>query len=272
MELSKDFNKRFGIIIDSAECQSKFVHRIDVMIGYIANIFRTDDFLDYISIEWGERYDLKYSDQYVNGPRTIKSNFLVSQIHQGKFTTCLRLVELLFAYCRNRKDITVLEHIDAIVKDAIEISEVDIGIRWHDGKFYPAGARELDERLVEDVLDWLNDYPKEKKDYFSAIKALVEKRYDDIPKSCYTCVEGIAKKLLKNGKNLDANKEELVSELGLSSEWKSLVGTYLKYTHENGGRHSSEKRHKLSLSEIEAFLYMTGLIIRLAINTIREKR
>jgi len=145
-------------------------------------------------------------------------------------------------------------------------STCDIGIKWKEGCFYPTGADELDEPLIEDVLTWLNDYPNERTDYRRALECYFEgQSFGDVIKNCYQAVEGVAREVLGNSKRLDKNKDELLKEVDLSNGWKSILATYIKYAHDF--RHASEKRHEIKKQEAEGYLYMTGLIIRLAIES-----
>jgi len=142
----------------------------------------------------------------------------------------------------------------------------DIGVRWKDGFFYSSGAKELDEPLIGDTLTWLRDYPREEKDYRTALRHYIAgDSLPDVVKDCYSAVEGIARNILGNRKNLDNNKEALLAKLGLSNGWNALLVKYISYAHDY--RHANEKRHEITKQEAEAYLYMTGLIIRLTIES-----
>lgn len=47
--------------------------------------------------------------------------------------------------------------LDKLVKQLLEESEVNLGIRWENGRFIKSGAKLLDDKLVNDILDWLRD-------------------------------------------------------------------------------------------------------------------
>ena len=120
----------------------------------------------------------------------------------------------------------------------------------------------MDDVLIDDTLTWLSDYPNEKKDFKKALNCLLrEDALDDVIKSCYSTLEGIVRSVLGNKKTLDNNKEELLRTVGLSQGWKSILANYIQYAHDF--RHASEQRHQIQKKEAEAYLYMTGLVIRL---------
>jgi len=79
---------------------------------------------------------------------------------------------------------------------------------------------------------------------------------------CYVAVEGVARNILGNGKTLDNNRVGLMEKLGLSQEWKALLSNFIRYANEFQ-RHASENRHNLNPIEVEGFLYMTGVLLRM---------
>ena len=130
--------------------------------------------------------------------------------------------------------------------------------------FYPSGAEMLDRALIEDPYAWLNDYSSEKSEFSQAVKNLAEKDYGQVVINCYLAIEGICRKILENQKTLENNREELLRKVGLSQEWKSLLSNFIIYANEFK-RHASEKRGEINPLEVEAYLYLTGLLIRLLI-------
>jgi len=57
----------------------------------------------------------------------------------------------------------------------------------------------------------------------------------------------------------------VLKRIDLSDGWKSILANYIKYAHDY--RHASEDRHEIKKREAEAYLYMTGLMIRLIIES-----
>ena len=113
-------------------------------------------------------------------------------------------------------------------------------------------------------MEWLVNFPNEREDYLKALTGYTNKRLDDVIINCYLAVEGIARDILGNKKTLDNNREELIKKIGLSQEWKALLSNFINYANEFK-RHASEKRHSLNPIEVEAFLYLSGVLLRMAI-------
>jgi hypothetical protein len=156
------------------------------------------------------------------------------------------------------------ETLSSYIEGALSNATIDLGVAWKEGMFYPNGARELDKGLIEEPLKWLAHFPNERADYLKALTAYTSKRWDDVVGNCYVAVEGMARQILGNKKVLENNREDLMKKIGLSQEWKALLSNFINYANEFK-RHASEKRHDLNPVEVEGFLYMSGVILRMAI-------
>jgi len=154
-----------------------------------------------------------------------------------------------------------------MIRDVLSKRTREIGVWWKDGMFYPSGAEELDKSLIGDTLTWLKDYPSVEKYYRMALDRYKEpKSLADVMTNCYKAVEGMAQNILGNDKNLDKNRNALLARIGLSDKWKAVVANYVAYMHDH--RHTRTKnRYDIAPQEVEACLYLTGLIIRLAIRS-----
>ena len=186
---------------------------------------------------------------------------------QDSFQKTLLVLCILYPYIKYGSDKQEGEKwLSENIELALSRCSCDIGVRWKEGFFYPAGAEELDKPLIEDTLAWLKDCPNERRDYRTALQHYLEgKSFGDVIKNCYSAVEGVARNVLGNNKTLDNNRDELLAKVNLSGGWKSMLANYIKYAHDY--RHASEERHEITKQEAEAYLYMTGLIIRLVIES-----
>lgn len=267
----KDFYKRFNLEAPLIDAQTRFMNRIDLTaLHYFKknHCFWEPAYLQWLSIEVGEDFTKHIFKNYDNNGSHIDYNFGFKKICNANFNSYLLILESIHKYLKFKfsslERIKEIAYLDSTITDALDRSEIDLGIFWKDGKFYPAGSKLLDNKLIVDSLDWLAGFPDEKKDFEKSLKAHLEKRYSDAIGDCYNCVEGLARKILNNRKVLDSNKEELIAKLKFSQEWKSLISNFIKYANEYK-RHASESRHKVDPDEVEAFIYLTGLLIRLQI-------
>jgi hypothetical protein len=261
------FNKVFGIQDDLLTEQRRFVERIN------QTAFPAIEKLQY-PLSYREIFGLVC---YWLG---TNANDRISKVNRGNyFTTTAIIPPLRSLTLDDFKETTKVLGLlyEAVAKypgaqqthsnwieTALDQATVDLGVTWTDGMFYPSGARELDEPLVEETFKWLADFPNEKADYVKAVTAYANKELGEVIISCYVAVEGVARNILGNSKTLDNNREGLMQKLGLSQEWKALLSNFINYANEFK-RHASENRHKLNPVEVEGFLYMTGVLLRMMI-------
>ena len=269
MGIRKRFNEAFGLEDGVDDERKRFVERVNQLIFHpidtaVVGPFDYDERLCFlVYLEMGVNiYDLRWRD--AGRPKRPPQ---IRVLTGDDFFKTLQVLCALYPYIKYQSDGKEgREWLSSNIELAISRCSRDIGVRWKDGSFYPAGAEELDKPLVEDTLTWLRDYASEEKDYRIALQGYVRgESLADVIKNCYSAVEGVARTILENQKTLDNNKDELLAKLHLSDGWKALLANYIKYAHEY--RHASTERHEITSQEAEAYLYMTGLIIRLTIGS-----
>lgn len=264
MPIRKRFNKVFGIEDTVEEERKRFVNRIKQSIFDIIDREDSDRFgynklFKHICFELGVDANVfpwvKTGDTWLDEYAPPK----ISVLTKNNFDETL--VVLCFLYQHFEKG--GRSQLTKQIQDILSRTTCDIGIRWKGGFFYPSGAKELDESLVEELLGWLDKYPNENRDYSNALNCYTKGNFADVIKNCYSAVEGISRKILGNKKTLDNNKTELLRIIGLSKGWNAILNSFINYAHDY--RHASEERHESTKEETEAYLYMSGLIMRLII-------
>jgi hypothetical protein len=149
-----------------------------------------------------------------------------------------------------------------------------VGIRIVDAAgeitVYPAGAKLLDDRIINDVLVWLEPWPEVESQFRAALtiymagnKALYRELLDDLRKS----IEEAAGKVVGGSRSLENNRTDLlrwVTERGMNSEiarmFHTLVSHFAEYQNENV-KHGDIWSH----GEVEFMIYLTGTFLRLLI-------
>ena len=262
MSIRKRFNKIFGLEDDVEAERKRFVKRVNQTIFHIIDTakpttFRYPMLFRLVCFELG--VNANDFQQNISWPITTLTG--------DDFNKTLQVLCILYVYLEGLPDSeTRQKGLSDSIELVLSLCSCDIGIRWKEGFFYPAGVEELDESLIEETLTWLNDYPDERKDYQRALECyLKEDSLADVIKNCYLAIEGLTRKILGNDKTLDNNKEQLLRKIDLSDGWKSILANYIKYAHDF--RHASGQRHDIKNQEAEGYLYMTGLIIRLIIES-----
>ncbi len=94
----------------------------------------------------------------------------------------------------------------------------------------------------------------------------LEDRLSDTVTDMYEALEALARIATGRDRELSGNREMFVSRVRASDYYKQLLRDYITYA--NQYRHAAQQnrpRPPLSEPEVEAFVYLTGLFIRLAI-------
>jgi len=260
--MPEKFHQRFGIDLGVDEVKRRFVNRalnflldeVPKRAAYRYGIDGKMSLEQHICSTLGERW---------------KGDGCLSTVLGDHFETCLRALEALFNHPNFIDDAN--EGAIAILKDM----EIDIGIRWGKGHFLPAGAPALDSALVTDPLNLLN-LPEHK-----GISVAFQKGLDhflhstkkpallaDVLTDMHEALEALAKIVCGNDRDLSANREALVSKLKLSDPYKRMLREYIEYANDVGRHAGTDGREKPlpSQKEVEAFMYLTGLFIRLALS------
>lgn len=167
-----------------------------------------------------------------------------------------------------------LEKLNGSIELALANAATDLGVRWKVGLFYPSGAKELDEKLISDNLDFLHRWPEVRQQFSTALTHFrnslerVAARKDAIT-NAYSAMEGLTRSVLGNDKSFDKNSNALVDFLELLGEYKNIVHYYKQIAHQYSSRHAgSDFTH----AETEAFIYLTGLLMRLIAGKAPGKR
>ena len=84
----------------------------------------------------------------------------------------------------------------------------------------------------------------------------------------YEALEALAKIVCKNEKDLSANREAFISNLGLADPYKRMLKEYIGYANDFGRHAGPEGKPKPipSRKEVEAFIYLSGLFIRVSVS------
>jgi len=188
-----------------------------------------------------------------------------------EFWTNVKAVEALFNTLKGDRHAGPLE---AHILNILSLSEVDLGIRWHGGQFLPSGSPLLDDKLVNDVLRCLQP------EKYDGVRGSFNKGLDhflhsinkphllsDVVTDVYEALEGLAKIVTNRGdKDLSANMEPFIKAVQVSDIYKPILKTYIEYgcKFRHAGKDGQPKPN-LTRKEVESFVYMTGVFIRLAV-------
>ncbi len=259
--MMKKFHERFGLDLGENEAKRRFVNRVLNFLIHDIHIVACQRYgIDgWIFLE--RHICSKLGEQW-------RSQGCVSSVVNNDFEKSLQAIEALYAH-PSFVDLAN-EGITSILQDA----EIDIGVRWENGRFLPSGAPELDQKLVVDVLGILSSSQhKGVSDAF--MKGLDHFRnsiqkpelFSDVLTDMYEALEALAKIICNNDLDLSANREKFISGLKLAESYKRMLKEYIKYANDFARHAGTAGKPKTLLvrREVEGFMYLTGLFIRLAL-------
>ena len=141
----------------------------------------------------------------------------------------------------------------------------------NDGYFiFPQGAKELDDSLVSQNLEWLKSYPHAREAFVKALRSYADQNdsnASEIADKFRKSLETFFQEFFKNEKSLENNKLEYGTYLKkhgvpaeISNNLESLFQAYTNYMNNYAKHHD-----KAGLNVLEYIMYQTGNIIRLLI-------
>lgn len=266
----KSFHERFDIELDIEDVKVHFMNSVRNYYFEVIRDWETPNKI--ICLKIANKLGVKIeSKPFVDLPLNYRV-FIESYItdNPDDFYNCLKAIEATYAAISQHEK----EALNQIIYDILDESEIDLGITWKDGMFLRTGATELDQNLVNNPLEWLSD--SRYKDVYTPFKrglnhfVRAEKYPDllpDVIKNVYEALEALSKIVTERyNKDLSANAELFIKKIDASEAYKRILKEYIDYA--NKIRHAPRKGRKkpeLSINEVESFVYLTGLFIRLAI-------
>jgi len=194
------------------------------------------------------------------------------------FDGALQALEALYgAYSiRFLSDVEGQNSLNIQIQALLEESEVDLGLQWANGQFVKYDVTFLDERLIDNVLRWLQEknYENVLEPYRQGLTyffhaAQHPEMLAHVVTEMYEAFEALAKNMIKRSDaDLYANKDLFINEFNASHVYKDILSAYIEYAHTF--RHTTQLgRAKLSLSihEVESFIYLTSIFVRFAMTT-----
>src|SRR6266849_123876 len=260
------FHERFDIEVGLDDARRRFTHRVFDLVfeGFMRDQLYPQEYLDatkYVAAVLGDEFF---------------GNYLAALHSSGDFLKHLHALEALYDYVQRRErtwgsNPLLNKRFVEQMQEILDMSEIDLGVRWEKGRFLPKGAALLDERLGNEPLRWLGATGYEsvlapyKKGLDHLLRSVQQPQLRaDVITDMYEAVEALAKIGVGNGADLSANRERFIAAVKASDSYKRLLKEYIDYA--NDFRHAAEEgkpKPQLSEREAESFVYLTGVFIRL---------
>jgi hypothetical protein len=275
--MAEPFHVRFNIDVPIAEAQRRFVNRIENNVRQAIETVWSD------SGNTGSALTLLLAEvqSTLGEPHretlVFRSEFMKewAKVVTGDFLRCLTALEGFHIALRPKWGY-IANDLNLAVLKTITQSEVDLGINWQNGIFTKKGAELLDEKLVNELLRWLCDakYENVLIPFQKGLSHFLEgtkdpQRFGDAVTDMYEALEAMAKIVTgKPTKDLSALREDFIAKLRIPETHKAMLKQYIDYGCDfRHALETSQKRAWPLEHEAENFVYMTGLFIRLAIQS-----
>ncbi len=273
-----DYRKKLGIGFCDKDKFNLFLVKIFNVLNAISQnsnegCFSDNEYFSFCNLT-GSLYDVRISDSCYNRER-FQEFLTILDRHRNS------LEEFLSYYIAFTNSIEVSkplphnwvrEHYANLLDNLLNEAHIPIDL-IKDGDEYFAfskGAEELDDALVSQVLEWMSEYPKARKEWISALKEysdLTDERASDIADKFRKALERFFQEFFNNSKSLETQKSiygNYMKENGIPAEISNNLETLLQsYTNfmNNYAKHQNRTDKKV----LEYIMYQTGNIMRLLI-------
>jgi len=276
-----NYNKRWKIITTKQEDFNKFkigvINNINTNIGPIFNNSLNSIFCRLAIIE--NRNLHKYNLSEIKNSIYGSNNLQDLLFHSEVIVNVLKTIRDNSEYDNSADIEKIIDARKSIINEFSRLIKIlPNGITMKELKgdiiFYPSGAKLLDERLVNDLLDWLGEYPKSHRSFTHALEKYQKKIYErNLLDDLRSSLEFFLKSYLNNNKTLENQKLELLKHMKIKNVSKEVRSMYQTLLDRYANYQNSYVKHEDNIKEeeIEFMIYLTGTFIRFLITLKEEK-
>lgn len=275
-----DYRKALGLSFNDKDKKNLFIKRVCSYMQSSRSIpFNEDDEIA-LAYEIGEEYLLAKDDPFDmkigNEPMGLQRAWLYLSKHTDAFDDFLScVVALINTYSGKKSDKnSIFSNIQKTLNDSHIQFEL---VKDTDGVFiFPKGAKELDNALISESLEWLYEYPQTRKEWVDALKDysnLTDDNASDVADKFRKTLERFLQEFFETTKTLEKLKSEYGAYLkrqGVPSEISNNFET-LQQSYTNFMNSYAKHHNKTSKNVLEYIMYQTGNIIRLLITLKRSE-
>lgn len=269
-----DYRKKLGMGFNDDEKAGYVITNLITYTKVVLSNISVTSFINYI-LDTGspirERV-LAMDDSFINEARDEAIvNILLT--HQDSLEEFLSYFIPLINRYDEEKQFEHKSFLETILKKAKIPYEI---LKDNDGYFvFPRGAKELDDALVSQPLEWLKDYPSARIAWIKALKDYsdaTEETASDVADKFRKALETFFQEFFGGQKSLENYKSDYgkyLKEQGIPKEisgnFETLLQSYTQFMN-NYAKHRDATSDKV----LEYIMYQTGIIIRLLI-TLRQE-
>ena len=278
LEMKESFNKRWNII-DNEENKNQLKNRCLAIIcnslnniyGYHGRRETIENFCSEVEITLGISIKENYYDKF-DGTKLFKYINALDLNIVSDYNTFMYFLEISLNYDYDydyEYDSPFVDN-ELLAKrmaEVLKLSNANVIICKNGDRFelYPIDVPFLSEKLVMDVLSWLDLYPNTKKSFSKALKIKrTPDKYRNIIDELRLSVEFLFKQVFNNNKSLENQKSNIGDffkennvSVEISNMYIKLMDLYTTYNN-NSAKHNDN----VNEIEIDYMIYLTGSFIR----------
>lgn len=272
IRLKDGFNKRWNIL-DTEENKNQLKNRcLSVICTALNNIYLYNtrketiiDFCNNIEILLGLPNSINNWDNF-NITKLYKFINSLDLEHSNDYNTFMYFLECTLNYCFYVESIDT-ELLAHKIAEALKLSNANVIICKNEDSYelYPIDVEFLSEKLVVDVLSWLDDFPNTKKSFSKALKINKSPdKYRNIIDELRLSVEFLFKQLFNNNKSLENQKNYIGDYLKENNVSIEISNMYIKLLDLYATYNNNTAKHNDNVNEVEIdyIIYLTGSFIR----------
>ena len=265
-----DYREKLGLGFNDSDKTKMLLNKVIEFLKKANN--------DYSLQEWlFGRNDIEYLFCQEVGESTIHDN-LYDIIISFQKEKCIAGIISKFIVLVNLGTVEGSKALIDLIKGYLESLNIPYElIEDEDGYFiFPKGAKELDDALVSEPLEWLSEYPQTQKEWIEALKvysSLTDDNASDVADKFRKALERFLQEFFGKTKSLENLKSEYGAYLKargvpseISNNFETLQKSYTDFMNNYAKHHNKTSRNVL-----EYIMYQTGNIIRLLITLKQEE-
>lgn len=257
-----DYREKLGIGFSDVEKVQHLNYKIFTFLSIYLDNDVTENLL-------AKKYFIKVGDLPKNGffnKFSVIENIIEHESCAETISRYVALIDVVKSYY----DRYSVEELESFIIDSMNELKIPYRIvEYDDGKYiFPVGAKELDDALVSEPLEWLKDYPCAYKTFCIALRQYSEGVYiRDVADNLRKALETFFQEFLGNEKNLESNRIEISRLLGNESIDSGIAGLYAPLVNSYNNINNRIAKHNDAVDGklLEFLLYQTGLLIRMVI-------
>lgn len=277
-----DYREKLGIgFSDEQKYQLLLTKIFNMLNGLIYEKTAELDFKEYWAFcsETGSQVEPRLSEEYVGHERFAHCVSILNS-HKNTIEEFLAyFVWLINSTKQEKKNGGDRATYASIIVNALDQCHIPYEALTDNGKLFifPKGAKELDDALVSEPLEWLQQYPLSRKEWISALKDYANipaENPSEVADKFRKALERFFQEFFESEKSLENLKSEYgnyLSSKGVPSEIKNnfekILDLYTNYMNNYAKHHDRTGENVL-----EYILYQTGNLIRLLITLKQEDK